>query len=193
MISKVAAGLAIVICLASCSSAPVVHGVPNLQKLRENYYRSGQPEDTDEAWRYISQELHVTDVIKLTFEDEGTDDLAERFGVRVHHLAIEPTSSVLWWLASGGMVEVFRPDAGTMGRIKRVIRDVRDDGRGRVVLIHCKHGRDRTGLVSGMVLVFNGDSDKGDAWQYVLDTGFREIHAGLFREWEAFDPESEVR
>lgn len=58
--------------------------------------------------------------------------------------------------------------------------------RGGVVLIHCSHGWDRTGLVSGMVLVLYGDASKEEAWRYMLATGFHWEHVGLWREWWAF-------
>ena len=174
--------------LASCAApVSVIHGVPNLHQFRSNYYRSGQPADTDEAWAYL-RSLGITDVFKLTFEEEGTDNRAAAHGITVHRVPIDPTSEVLMQVAAFGLREVLRPSAAVVAEIDRLIREVRDDGKGRVVLIQCLHGLDRTGFTSGRVLVWNGDMTKEQAWAYMLRTGFRRVHLGLVREWEAFNP-----
>lgn len=184
----------IVVLAAALSSGcvPVVytHGVPNLRQVRADWYRSGQVE-TPEGWSYL-RSIGVTDILKLDFAyDEGSDDGAVAVGLRVHSLPINPTTSIVGAMASLGLTELLRPDSATMSSILHLIREVRDDNArfghpARVMLIHCSHGWDRTGLVSGMVLVLNGDMGKDEAWQYMLATGFHWEHVGLWREWRAF-------
>ena len=186
-------GLTVVLAVALLSGcAPVVytHGVPNLHQVRAGWYRSGQV-DTPEGWVYL-RNLGITDIIKLDFANaEGSDDGAEAAGLRVHYLPIEPTTSIVGAVASMGLTELLRPDSVTISAIRRLICEVRDENarsghQVRVVLIHCSHGWDRTGLVSGMVLVLYGDASKEEAWRYMLATGFHWEHVGLWREWWAF-------
>ena len=178
--------------LSACATDPIINGVPNLREVRAGYFRSGQPEATDTAWRFLAAQK-ITDVIKLNFShesqasaDEAT--VASRFGIKVHDLAINPTSSVWRALLSFGMTEVLRPNSEVMAKIKALIVEAKTDGRKRVFLIHCTHGWDRTGLVSGMVLVTNGDMSKDEAWRYMVFSDFHRAHIGLLREWRAFEP-----
>jgi hypothetical protein len=175
--------------LSSCAPVVYTHGVPNLHQVRAGWYRSGQVE-APEGWAYL-RSIGVTDVVKLDFAREGSDDGAVAAGLRVHSLPINPTTSIVAAVASLGLTELLRPDSAMMASIRHLIREVRDDDArfghpARVMLIHCSHGWDRTGLVSGMVLVLNGDMGKDEVWQYMLDTGFHWEHVGLWREWRAF-------
>lgn len=187
--------LTVLLSLSACATDPITHGVPNLRQVRADYWRSGQPADTEEAWGYLASQ-NFTDVIKVNFKDESKESenevaVAARYGITVHYLAINPTSRILWAVLSFGMTEVLRPDAKTVAEIRGLIFRVRDGNRSggrQKVLIHCTHGWDRTGLVSGMVLVLNGDMTKDEAWQYMLDTNFHRVHLGLKREWGAFTP-----
>jgi hypothetical protein len=180
----------VVLLLSSCSPIVYTHGVPNLRQVRDDWYRSGQVEDP-EGWVYL-RSIGITDVLKLDFAgSEGSDDGAVAAGLRVHYLPINPTTSIARAVAFLGLTELLRPDSATMASIRHLIREVRDDNaRGgrpeRVMLIHCSHGWDRTGLVSGMVLVLNGDMGKETAYQYMLATGFHWEHVGLWREWRVF-------
>lgn len=173
-----------------CASVVYTHGVPNLRQVRDGWYRSGQVEDP-EGWAYL-RSIGITDVLKLDFAgSEGSDDGAVSAGLRLHYLPINPTTSIARAVASLGLTELLRPDSATMASIRHLIREIRDDNAssghpGRVMLIHCSHGWDRTGLVSGMVLVLNGDMGKEAAYQYMLATGFHWEHVGLWREWRVF-------
>ena len=182
-----------VVLLCSCATDPITHGIPNLRPVRAGYYRSGQPANTGEAWGYL-RSIGITDVIKLNANGEGggCDTEAARHGIVVHRLAIQPTSVVWQAVASFGLTEILRPDAEVMAKIEAFIRQNAPGGK-RVVLIHCTHGWDRTGLVSGMVLTINGDMGKEAAWRYMLDTRFHRAHLGLWREWRAFDPSKGVK
>lgn len=187
--------LIVVLGLGACVVDPITHGIPNLREVRSDYWRSGQPSDAEETWAYL-REQKFTDVAKLDFYDESKEsanevEMAARYGIKVHYLAINPTSRVLWGLLSFGMTEVLRPEAETIAKINALLLEVRRDnqmGGRRKVLIHCTHGWDRTGLVSGMALVYNGDMTKDEAWAYMLSTNFHRIHWGLVREWDHFTP-----
>jgi len=179
-----------VVLLSCCAPVVYTHGVPNLLQVRADWYRSGQVE-SPEGWVYL-RSIGITDIVKLDFaEEEGSDDGAGAAGLRVHSLSINPTTSIVGAVASLGLTELLRPDSAMMASIRHLIREVRDANArvghpARVMLIHCSHGWDRTGLVSGMVLVLNGDMSKDEAWQYMLATGFHWEHVGLWREWRAF-------
>lgn len=49
----------------------------------------------------------------------------------------------------------------------------------QVVLVHCKHGEDRTGLVSALILREETKMTKAEGWQYMLDNGFHRLLLGL--------------
>ena len=135
-----------------------IEGIPNLARVRANVYRSGQPEGAAE-WQLLAK-LGVTDVLKLNRLDEGSDDGAAEYGIRVHYVPIPPYTTQ--WLS---VFEEPRPTA--MLEIRRLVEEMRADEtftcrpeyKGRcapqfqrnVWLIHCVNGHDRTGL--GVMLV----------------------------------------
>jgi len=177
--------LPLAICLAGCASLPRYdHGVPNLVKVRDNLYRAGQP-DTPEAWKYLAS-LGVTDDVKLDFVDEGDDALAEAYGITVHYVPIEPTTrpGVL------DLVEdVFAmPDPKVLAEIAGLLGEVARGG-GKIWLVHCKNGHDRTGFVVGMARMVADGWDRHHAWNEMLSLGYHPELIGLDRSFHEFKPE----
>lgn len=166
--------LVVLLSVTCAKSPPLVLGVPNLSEVSPGVWRSAQPENAAE-WRAVAA-LGVRTVIKLNFEDEGSDDPARALGLEVHDLGIEPA----------GDQDVFdntfrRPD---MSRVDEAVRLLL---RGGGVLVHCTHGQDRTGLVVGIYRLEHDGWYKERAYDEMLAMGFHpELH-GLHETWEGLE------
>jgi protein tyrosine/serine phosphatase len=172
--------------VAGCASTTIVHGVPNLVQIRTDVWRSGQPESVD-SWEYLAR-LGIRHVVKLDFEDEGSDSNALGQGIEVHSVSIEPTTRAGLF---DSVEDVFAvPDASRMSEIQSLLRKIRDARGGEGGwLIHCKNGHDRTGLVVGMLRVIVDGWDKHHAWGEMLDRGYHPELIGLDRSFHDFKPE----
>ena len=169
----------------SCATNRYTHGIPNLVQVRPDVWRSGQP-TTIEQWTYL-RSLGIRHSIKLDFESEGTDDLANLSGIEVHPVGIEPRTNSDGLIDA--LVDVFeRPAQDRMVEIKRLVNEI---GKTQVAsggwLIHCKNGHDRTGMTVGFVRVIVDKWDKKKAYDEMLARGFHPELIGLLREWSAFE------
>ena len=153
--------ISLVTWFCGCASAPVMNGVPNLQRVDNDILRGGQP--TPEGWLWLKN-MGVTNVVKLDTEAEGSDAAAERLGVTVHHFPIPfseqffgPVNKDNLW----GAVDCIQPHT----------------------YIHCEHGRDRTGLVVACWRLKHG-VPKPDAEREMIGLGFHKELFGLWHFWE---------
>lgn len=169
--------------LSGCAAATIVHGVPNLVQVRADVWRSGQPESVD-SWQYLAR-LGIRHVIKLDYEDEGSDANALAQGIEVHSVPIEPTTKAGLF---DSVEDVFAvPDAASLSKIQELVRRVRDARGGEGGwLVHCKNG-----LVVGMIRVIVDGWDKHHAWNEMLDRGYHPELIGLDRAFHDFKPETE--
>lgn len=172
-----------------------VEGIPNLGRVRENVYRSGQPVGADQ-WRTIAR-LGVTDVLKLNALDEGVDDPAPKLGITVHHIPIPPSTKR--WLsvfeqpspeALRAIIEdvlemrseIVGPEWKGIGRINAdgTVTKCAIDGEwsnrmrcpSKVWLIHCVNGHDRTGLAVMLVRVLVDGWTPLQAYAEALQWGY---------------------
>ena len=158
------------------------HGVPNLQFVRNNVYRSGQP--TAEGWDYLRTlfDGKRVRVLKLNFDDEGSDEPARAMGWDVRELGIEPRTNPSGII--GAVDEVFeKPDQSIWAEIEQQILLI--DATGETYLIHCVNGHDRTGLVCGHIRVLLDKWRKAEAHAEMVALGFHIELVGLDRQWEA--------
>jgi hypothetical protein len=103
--------------------------------------------------------------VKLDDEKEGSDDLAmQLFGWMVVRLPIPPEDDKPW-------TALEKPNPATVETIVSTILEAQEAGR--VVAWHCVHGRDRTGLITALVGMRLLGWSKAQAWQDMLDHGFR--------------------
>jgi len=160
--------IAILILTCGCSSTVYTHGVPNLAQVGPGVWRSGQP-TTAAAWAYL-RSIGVKRVVKLNFEEEGSDDGARAAGMEVVYLPIEP---------SGDVFTVFaKPDAS------RVDAAVAAMGAGGGVLTHCTHGQDRTGEIVAIYRIRHDHWRKSSARREMIALGFHPELPGLEDYWE---------
>lgn len=143
-------------------------GVPNLVEFAPGMWRMGQPPDA-KAW--VELALRVAPhgekvvVVKLDDEQEGQDNFAEDvLRWEVLRVPLPPEDDKPWTV----LEKPWPPDVHLARN--NVLKAHAD---GHVVLWHCVHGRDRTGLVSALVGMKLFSWTKDYAWNYMLKTGFR--------------------
>jgi protein-tyrosine phosphatase len=169
--------------LTACSPTTYTHGVPNLAQVDKGVWRSGQI-TTAEGWAYIkavsgAKRVHV---VKLNFPGEGSDSLAVDAGYDVHVLSIEPEGDKDAW---GSLMQTLvLPDPVNLAKAEKLLEGATPDD---VVLVHCTHGQDRTGLVVGIYRLAHGWT-KDAAYAEMLQYGFHPELLGLRETWENIRP-----
>lgn len=168
--------------LASCATMPETAGIPNLRQVAPGAYRSGQP-TTPEQWSYL-RGLGVETALKLDCANEGGgngDIGAGEAGMRVLRLCLHPRTDGF------GLVELFRgPSDAQLLELDNLARAIAADPDPRV-LIHCVNGRERTGILAGMVVRYRLHYSRGQAYRYMLDTGFRPLAIGASWAWKRWN------
>lgn len=108
-------------------------GLDNLNKVDEDYYRSGQPESGGFA---SAENLGIKTIISIR-ESDNDEDLSQKepTSIKLIHIPLDTTG-------------VTQED---VGRVLNAIHKAE-----KPVLIHCRHGSDRTGLITAYYrIVFN--------------------------------------
>jgi tyrosine-protein phosphatase SIW14 len=165
--------------LFGCSPTIYVHGVPNLAKVEDGVWRSGQPLERDQ-WNYLYSTLGIRHIVKLNFESEGSDQGAVAAGMVVHTLSIQPAGDED--LINAVTNAFTGPDQTMLDEAERVLEQQTN------VLVHCTRGRDRTGLVIGIFRVKAEGWSKEAAYSEMLEHGFTPQLHGLHEYWENFQP-----
>jgi hypothetical protein len=177
--------LLIVLVLAACSPTTFTHDVPNLAQVDANIWRSGQ--NTSQAgWNWITQiaagrKVHV---IKLNFDAEGSDTIAQKMGFDVLYVPVQPEGDVSIW---DDLIDTWKsPDPVTIGKAEDQLAYCLAHSTTDVCLVHCTHGQDRTGLIIGEHRVLHDRWTKDAAYTEMLDHHFHpELH-GVHETWESF-------
>lgn len=145
----------------------VDHGVPNLVQIAPRLWRMGQPDDAA-AWDYLRTRIAPNGervlIVKLNDDKEGDDSPAVAMGWSLLKKPIPPEDDKPWTV-------VVKPDPKTVRGIVDSILVAH--GMGMVVAWHCSHGRDRTGLVAGLVGMRLLGWSKDAAWDDMIAHGFR--------------------
>mgnify|MGYP000480602665 CR=1 FL=1 len=153
-------GLGMVICAAACAAEPTVHrprhwaqpvevkGVPNLFRVSETLYRSGQP--TAEGMRGLKQ-LGVVTILNLRSFHSDRDEIGDT------GLAYENIPMAAWL-----------PDRKEAVRFLRIVADPKR----APVLVHCWHGSDRTGAMVAIYRVAVQGWSKEEAIREMTEGGF---------------------
>jgi protein-tyrosine phosphatase family protein len=148
-------------------------GVPNLVEFAPKMWRMGQPPDAA-AWKELAGRIAPNGekvvVVKLNDDNEGSDDPATALGWTVLKFAMPPEDDKPWTI-------VVKPDVNLVtGAVAAILQA---HMQGFVVVWHCSHGRDRTGLVSALVgkAMFGWTKDQMSA--NMTEHGFRWIDVDL--------------
>jgi hypothetical protein len=170
---------------AACSPMVYTHGVPNLANVSENVWRSGQI-STAEGWDTIASLSHgrTIHVVKLNFDNEGTDTIAIQRGYDVQTFAIDPRGDTDLW---DEMLSAWRrPDESRVSGALAILRRCKLHPDTDFCLVHCTHGQDRTGYIIGEYRVGEDGWPKARAYAEMLAHHFHaELH-GLHEAWESF-------
>lgn len=141
-------------------------GLNHFAKVEKNLYRCAQP-DAD-AWRTMADlfDNNYT-IIKLSPGPETIPD-----GVIAPCVFYFPIST--WDQLFG------RPDMQLEAALCRICETLRDGG---VVVVHCEHGDDRTGILIGLYRLLQGWS-KADAYAEMIRMGYHPELYALTRYWK---------
>ncbi|UPT73869.1 MAG: tyrosine-protein phosphatase [Elusimicrobiota bacterium] len=146
-------------------------GILNFHEVSTGIYRGGQP--TTEGWAFL-KEKGVKTVVKLNFEEEGSDAQARTLGMTVIDASGPPATIKNVWGAP-------KPE-----RLQLAVNAL-GDKRLHPIYVHCLHGQDRTGLVVGLHRVINEGVPKQTAWEEMKRIGFHRSLRGLRAVWRKFD------
>lgn len=175
--------LALAVC--GCSDHPTVHGIPNFAPVdsTNHIYRGAQPAGA-EGWTYLKS-LGVTNVVKLNLKSEGSDDFAEKLGMRVCYrpITIEQQVGLPGSRLSNEFID------GTLAFIvPGTFFHCGSDARTRSKLdtdLNSQGGQDRTGLICACYRVRKQGWKKLDAQKEMESFGFhKKILHGLSDFWE---------
>ena len=176
----------LILLLASCSPTTFTHDVPNLAQVDRSIWRSGQITSQD-GWDWIAKiaagrKVHV---IKLNFDVEGSDALAQAMGFDVLYVPVQPGGDVAIW-------DEFRstpgkaPDPAAVAKAKTQLAYCLARPTTDLCLVHCTHGQDRTGLIIGEHRMLHDGWNKEAAYAEMLAHHFHpELH-GVHEAWESF-------
>ena len=154
-------------CFTGCATRPVVNGVPNFAQVEAGLYRGGQPDE--QGWQFL-RSLGVTNVVKLNREDAD----ATPAGMSVHFIPLPPAT--IW--------EAFRQPGSN--EVWQAVQAMQLGG----TYVHCRHGRDRTGLVVGCYRVWIGGWSESAAAREMGALGYRWWIPGLAAFWKSVIPAS---
>jgi hypothetical protein len=140
---------------------PVTSGVPNLYQVEPGIWRGGQP--TVGGWKYLHDQLGITNEIKLNTDLEASDQPAVDLGITLYWCPIDTLDQ---------LVDGPDPQAITAA-LQRI---------GPGTFIHCEHGKDRTGLLVGLYRLTEG-TNAAAAWQEMTNHGYHPALLGLTHYW----------
>jgi hypothetical protein len=157
----------------ACSPTTMTNGVPNLAAIdpAKNIWRSGQV-TTSEGWKYL-RSLGISRIVKLNFDEEGSDEGAKVVGMTVFYLPIEPKGDL------ESVVDM--PDGN---HIEAAVSQLQFPN----TLVHCTHGQDRTGLVTGVLRMTAYGWKKSEAYKEMLAHHFHWELPALMLWWLDFVP-----
>jgi Protein tyrosine/serine phosphatase len=139
--------------------------IENFFQIDDEFFRSGNP--SKEAFREL-ESLGIMEVINLqTYHSD--DDEAEGTKVTLHRVKMNAHR-----ITEEDVVEVLR-----------LIKD-----RKGKILIHCKHGSDRTGLIAAMYRVIFQGWTKEDATDELINGGYG--HHRIFRNIPKFIEKADI-
>jgi protein-tyrosine phosphatase len=160
--------LALIGCVPKFVDTTTPGGVPNLFEYSPKMWRMGQP-PTEAAWKELAGRIAPNGekvvVVKLDDETEGNDDYAETgLGWTVVRVPMPPEDDKIWTV-------FVKPNPQDVHHAVQAILDAH--AKGLVVVHHCVHGRDRTGLITALVGMKLFGWTKDYAWDNMLQHGFR--------------------
>ena len=145
--------------------SPLIGSIPDFDIVSKanNVYRGGQP--TPAGLRYLHDVLHVDKVIKLNTDAEGSDAEAEMMGMIVIKFPIPFRQQMFGGIDKARLIQIIEQNE-------------------KNCLIHCEHGKDRTGLAVYFYETRVLHQSKQDAINDMLSHRFDKFLRGL---WECVE------
>ncbi len=148
--------------------------IVNFERASKNLYRSGQL-TTSNQWWYVANVLGVKKDIKLNYPKEGSDNIATNFGITIIEVPMPPSGIMDWYKGPGSNAYFY------------VISEIKESlDKEEVVLVHCSHGQDRTGIVIGGAKVILLGWNKEVAWEDMREHHYHTIFVGLNKFWNKY-------
>lgn len=132
-------------------------GMPNLNLVAPNLYRSAQP--TAEGFKAAQEQLHLRTSLSLRESSNDNDLLV---GTQIENQSVPMNAAHI-------------TDAQIIGALK-IVRAAQKKGP---VLVHCLHGSDRTGVVIAMYRILYQGWSKDQAIDELKNGGFN-FHSIFF-------------
>ncbi len=149
-------------CFTGCVTRPAVNGVPNFAEVESGIYRGGQP--TEQGWEFL-RSLGVTNVVKLNREVVEPP----RDGMNLYFIPLPPAT----------ICETFQKPS--TNDIWRAVQVMKLGG----TYVHCRRGRDRTGLVVGCYRIWMDGWSESAAAREMDEMGYRWSIPGLTAFWKS--------
>ncbi len=130
-----------------------MNGVPNFYKVSDNLYRSGQPASAEALQSLETSDLHIRTVVDLRWSEFSLDKI-RRTGLEYEHIPM------IGW-----------PLFPREEQVIKFLRIVNDDER-TPILVYCRHGADRTGIMCAVYRVAVQGWTKERALEEMIEGGF---------------------
>jgi len=140
--------------------------------IADSIYRSGQPKG-EADWTYL-ENAGITTVVKLNKFSRDADEAEEFRMAQEHHIKVIPI-----YMRPEDFPHNWSPWASPdLKDVMQVIAilENRDNGK---VLVHCSHGKDRTGLVVAVYSVRNRNFCKDAAYEQMKHYGANPMLFGI--------------
>jgi protein tyrosine/serine phosphatase len=138
----------------------------------DGIYRSGQPKG-EADWAYLKK-IGITSVVKLnkfSFDADAAEEcqMAKKYGIDVESIYMQPEDWPHNWnpWASPDVTEIMK-----------AVQLLENRGN-KKVLVHCAHGKDRTGLVVAVYSVRNKNYCKDAAYNEMKSYGASTLLFGM--------------
>ncbi|MHB1619975.1 MAG: tyrosine-protein phosphatase [Sulfuricella sp.] len=140
--------------------------------ITDGVYRSGQPKE-DADWDYLNR-IGIKTVVKLNrFSSDTTDvkelQLANKHGINVIPIYMQPEDFPHNWNPWAS------PDENALRQAIKAL----ENRNNWPVLVHCSHGKDRTGLVVAIYSVRNKNFCKDAAYKQMKYYGSNPLLFGI--------------
>lgn len=150
-----------------------VEDLPRLREVEEGVWRSGRP--TEKGLVQLQQNVGLRTIINI--DDSASagkkeEAWANKLGITYYSMPMSAFS---------------RPNDAQVDQILALL----NDQSLYPILIHCKHGEDRTGMMVGLRRVFYSLWTPKDAYKEMLDLGFHTILFNLdkyFKDRTGYQP-----
>lgn len=142
-------------------------GIERFQEVSPGIYRGGRPSKA--ALAKLQARYGIETIVSMDDNEEVVREEAEESAaLGIEHVSV-PLSGI--WAPADDKVDI-------------ILNHLKESSR-HPIFLHCKEGRDRTGLLIGLHRVLNESWSVAKAYSEMLEMGFRPYNIYLRRYFEA--------